>query len=443
MVLPEAVKSALDILTDAGYEAYVVGGCVRDYLMGIEPHDYDICTSAIPSEILAVFHAFRTIETGIKHGTVTVIVNEAPLEITTFRTEEGYTDSRHPDSVSFVRNFKEDAARRDFTMNAIGYAPRYGLIDHYGGIEDIHNRVIRAVGEPKIRFKEDALRILRALRFSAITGFAIEPITGKAIHQYAEDIQKISKERIYSEMTRLLCGDHAAEVIDEYFDVITLILPELAPMKGFCQHNPHHIYDVLGHTLKTLEAAPKDPILRWTMLFHDAGKPSCFSMDEGGIGHFYRHAHLSYELADAALHRLRAPNALIEKVTKLIRHHDTPIELLPSVIKKRIASLGDTTFFQLLQVMRADCKGLAPEYHDRLKDYDRLENMAKEIMSEAPCFSIRDLAVNGNDLVNLGISTGPVMGIILKKLLNEVLEETVINEKEALINRALEIAETI
>ncbi|MBO5273354.1 MAG: HD domain-containing protein [Clostridia bacterium] len=443
MSLPQAVLHALETLHNSGYEAYVVGGCVRDHLMGKIPHDYDICTSAMPCETIEVFSGYRTIETGLKHGTVTVLIGDTSLEITTFRTEGEYSDSRHPDAVDFVRSFREDAARRDFTMNSIGYSPHVGIADHYNGVQDIQNKLIRAVGDPETRFKEDALRILRALRFSAVTGFAIEQNTMLAIHKHSADIHNVSSERVFSELTKLICGDYAASVIDEYFDVITQVLPELAPMKDFQQHNPHHIYDVLHHTLKSLEAAPKDSILRWTILFHDVGKPSCFSMDENGIGHFYRHAHVSYEIAGNILRRLRASNNLIDRVSTLIRHHDTPIEINRTTIKKRMASLGEDVFFDLLQVMRADCRGLAPEYHYRLKEYDDIEYIAKEILAEAPCLTIRDLKISGNDLKQNGISPGPLMGRILNILLNEVLDEKTTNEREALIKRALEIERTL
>lgn len=440
MFLPESVRRALDLLYADGYEAFVVGGCVRDDLMGISPHDFDICTSAKPCEILEIFSEYCTIKTGIKHGTVTVLIDHTALEITTFRTEEEYGDSRHPDAVSFVQSFREDAARRDFTMNAIGYAPQIGFVDYYEGERDIQNKLIRTVGDPDARFQEDALRILRALRFSAVTGFAIEENTGRAVHRLASDILKVSSERIYSELTKLICGDYASGVIDEYFDVISLLLPELAPMKGFAQHNPHHLYDVLGHTLKTLEAAPKTPLLRWTMLFHDAGKPFCFTMDSMQIGHFYHHAQISSELANAALHRLRASNRMIERVTTLIRYHDMPIEPDRRMIKKRIALLGKETFFELLEVMRADCRGLAPGYDSRLTDYHTIENTARAVLSDSSCFTLRDLKINGKDLMREGIPSGPIVGNILNALLDEVLEEKTENTGDALMKRALEIA---
>ena len=288
-VLPAQVNTALARLHDAGYEAYIVGGCVRDRIMGREPKDYDITTSALPEQTAAVFAGERIIETGMKHGTVTVLLDGEPLEITTFRIDGTYSDSRHPDAVTFTPSLREDLARRDFTMNAMAYSSETGLVDPFGGQADIAAKYIRCVGDPDLRFREDALRILRALRFSSVLGFPIEPETDGAARYLCLLLKKISAERVFSELKQLLCGPDVRRVLLDYAGVLGAVLPEILPMQGFDQRNPHHCYDILEHTAAAVEAMPPEPALRLAALLHDVGKPECFFTDEDGVGHFYGH----------------------------------------------------------------------------------------------------------------------------------------------------------
>ena len=322
---PQAAR-ALDLLHAAGHEAWIVGGCVRDHLLGITPKDYDITTSALPEETKAVFQEYSVIETGIRHGTVTVLLDEEPLEITTYRVDGGYTDARHPDGVTFTRSLREDAARRDFTMNAMAYAPGKGLQDFFGGQADVEAGIIRAVGDPAVRFQEDALRILRGIRFAAVLGFRLEEETQRAARQYAPLLKKVSAERIAQELGKLLCGKDAGRIITSYPDILGQVIPELLPMVGFNQRNIHHCHDLHTHTAVAVDHVPPVLHLRLAMLLHDVGKPSTFSLGEDGQGHFYGHAKQSVAMAGEILRRLRYPKALTEKAETLIRYHESVLE---------------------------------------------------------------------------------------------------------------------
>lgn len=432
MEIPKKSLTVFQLLGKAGYECFLVGGCVRDMLMGKVPHDIDITTNATPEEIKTVFSDFHTLDIGIKHGTVTVMLADEPIEITTYRTESTYSDGRHPDKVVFTRNIRDDLSRRDFTSNAIAFSPKAGIVDPFGGRRDIENKLLRCVGTPEERFKEDSLRILRALRFASVLGFDIEEETEKAMYNCKELISIVSPERIYSEITKLLCGKDAGRVLSLYSDILAVALPEIKAMKGFDQHNFHHIYDVLNHTAKVVDSVYPAVHLRLAALFHDCGKPDCFSLDEKGVGHFYSHASISARKADEALLRLRCDNATREKVVKLVKIHDTPIEPDSKTVKKKLQKYGEGVFFDLIKLQRADNMGLSPDYLFRQETYNRLEEFARQIIDENQCFSLKDLAVNGTDMIELGLK-GKDIGNALDFLLKAVMEEKCQNDRESLI----------
>ena len=428
-------EEALLVITELeknGFDAFAVGGCVRDYLMGVPVNDYDITTNASTDEIKAVFSACKTIDTGIKHGTVTVLVNNIPFEITTYRLETTYSDNRHPDKVIFTKRLVDDLSRRDFTVNSIAYCPRVGFVDPYKGREDIKKRIIRCVGKPEERFNEDSLRILRGIRFASVLGFSIEDETKKAMHSCRHLIKNISRERIFTELSKLLCGKNVRTVLTEFSDISGEFIPEINAMKGFEQHNFHHIYDVLTHTAVVCESTPPLLHLRLAALFHDIGKPSCFSLDESGTGHFYSHASKSALIAERCLNDLRCDNKTKEAVIKLIKLHDTPIEENERIIKRRLNSIGSGLFFDLIALKRADTAGLAPEFSVRNEHFDRLEEMAREILKREDCFSLKHLNVNGNDLKLLGLN-GREIGQGLQLLLEAIIDGKVSNKKKELI----------
>lgn len=422
----------VSMLEKAGYEAYFVGGFVRDRLMHKDVYDIDITTNATPDKIKKVFSEFTVIETGIKHGTVTVILNEMSAEITTYRREGGYTDNRHPDEVSFCASLEQDLLRRDFTINALAFNDSSGIIDLFGGLYDIENKIIRCIGNPRDRFEEDALRILRALRFSSVLGFEIEKETSEAIHSCKFLLKNISSERIYSELKKTICGKNIKEIILNYIDVFEFILPELIGMKGFDQHNFHHKFDVLEHTAVVLENIEPDPVLRFAALFHDCAKPECFSLDENGVGHFYSHASLSAAKAKKALLRLKCDNFTLLTVEKLVKIHDSPIEESESSVRRKLNRYGEFLFDSLIKLQRADTLALADEYHKRSIHFERIEEIKNKIIEENQCFTLKKLDINGNDLIKEGLS-GRQIGQALKFLLERVIEEKVKNEKETLI----------
>ena len=441
MFLPPSVEMLLDKLNQSSFEAYVVGGCVRDMLMGTSVHDYDITTSATPEEVKQVFAMYRVIETGIQHGTVTVLVENEPYEITTFRVESAYSDSRHPDSVQFTRSLTDDLSRRDFTVNAMAYNPIVGLIDPFKGQQDIENGILRCVGNAKERFSEDALRILRLLRFSSVLGFAIEEETEKAAFLLKDKLTFVSEERVAVELCKLLCGKKAGDVIERYVEILGVPIPELLPMAGFDQKNHHHIYDVLRHTAVAVDAIAPKKELRLAALFHDIGKPSTFSMDEKGVGHFYSHAAKSEEMCDAILARLKFDNATRMVVTRLVKWHDMPIECNEKSVKRTLGKMTPEFFFSLIALKRADNLAQSPAFRDRQVYYDELEALAKDILARQECFSLKDLAVNGRDLIALGIKEGKEVGLLLCRLLDDVICERIPNQKEALLRQALSYGE--
>ncbi len=435
--LPKNVENALERLEDAGFEACVVGGCVRDNIMGREISDWDICTSALPEDVLAVFENEKTIPTGIKHGTVTVIIGETPLEITTYRAELGYSDSRRPDNVRFGVTLEEDLSRRDFTCNAIAYSPKRGLTDPFGGMEDIRNGVIRAVGEPEERFTEDALRIMRALRFSAVLGFEIEPKTAEALRRKRKLLNKIAGERIFTELKKLICGKNAGSVIREYHDVLDVVIPGLSKLNGFDQKSPYHTKDALGHTIDVMENVEPDPILRLAALFHDFGKPDKFFMGEDGRGHFYSHEPHGAYLLKRIWPRLKPDSFTRERVTNLVRLHHLNITPIPVVVKRRIRKYGVEFLRDVLALMKADALAHTPDAaQSRLERIYAFEVIFEETVENECCCTLPQLAVRGGDIIDLGVRQGKEIGRILDALLTEVIENDLPNERNILLEKA-------
>ena len=432
--LPAGVARALSMMENAGYEAFIVGGCVRDALMGIPPKDYDITTSALPEETKAVFREYRVIETGIQHGTVTVMMEGMPLEITTYRTEGTYSDNRHPDSVSFTTSLREDVARRDFTMNAIAYSPTRGLIDHFGGEADIRAGIIRCVGDPDTRFREDALRMMRGIRFASVLGFRIEENTAAAIRGNKERIPTVSAERIRVELTKLLCGANVKNVLMDWWDVLGVVIPEIMPMHNFDQKTPYHIYDVWEHTAVAVSETPPVTHLRLSAFLHDIGKPSSFFTDEKGTGHFYGHPAVSAEMAEKILARLKYDNVTRCRVITLVKEHDRIIEPTETAVKRALSRLTPEVFFNLLAIKRADNLAQSPNYRDRLETYEAIEAMAQDILEKNECISVAALAVNGSDLIALGMKPGKEIGEMLSHLLEQVIRGKLENEQEELLS---------
>ena len=432
--LPAGARRILQTLKVAGHEACLVGGCVRDLLRGVEPHDWDVCTSALPEETERCFADRRVIETGLRHGTVTVLEEGEPYEITTYRTEGPYSDSRRPDFVRFVPNLEEDLARRDFTMNAIAMDLQGNLRDPYGGADDIKAGLIRCVGEPDRRFQEDGLRVMRALRFAAVFGYEIEGQTAQAVHKNRAMLDRVAAERINGELCRLLAGKNAGDILRRYPDVFCQFWPQLGPLVTLEQHNPWHCWGGWEHTVRAVEAAPANVTLRLAMLLHDIGKPACKSTDERGIDHFYGHPAVSAQLADQMLWALKFDNKTRERVVLLVERHDAQLPPESQVIRRWLNRLGPEAFFQLLDVKRADGMGQAPEkVRDRMAELDGIRVKAERILAERQCLTLKDLAVNGRDVIAAGIEPGPEVGRVLAGLLEGVLRGELINRRDVLL----------
>ncbi len=433
MVLPENVRFCIDKLEENGFSAYVVGGCVRDAVLGIAPHDYDMCTNAQPEQIIDVFSSAQLLHKGEKHGTIGVVLGGEVYEITTFRTEGGYTDNRHPDWVKFVNTIEEDLARRDFTVNAMAYSPSTGYIDPWGGQEDLENHVLRAVGNASTRFREDPLRILRGIRFSVTYKLQPEAKTMQAMCAEAHLIETLSQERIFSELCRILPTISAQELL-HYAPILAQVIPELAPAVGFDQHSPHHAYDVFTHTAKVVEAVMPELTLRWAALLHDVGKPATFTTDETGRGHFYGHAQAGAQIADQILQRLKAPTALRNQVVFLIEHHMTPFEPDKKSLRRTLSNYGEDTALLLLDLQKADfsSKGVVDE-HD---PFPAIDQLLEQIQAEDNCLSVKQLAINGHDLLALGQEPGPHIGQCMAFLLELVQDEIVENTREDLLQAA-------
>lgn len=445
MVLPENISRALDMLESAGHEAWVVGGCVRDSLMGIIPHDYDITTSALPAETEQVFAGYRLIETGLKHGTVTVLADGSPIEITTYRVDGEYRDSRRPERVTFTRNIRDDVSRRDFTMNGIAYNPRQGYFDEFGGAEDIKAGVIRCIGKPEKRFREDALRILRGLRFSASLGFEIEENTARAMHDTRELLNKISAERVLSELCGLLTGRNSHRnifrVLTEFRDIAAVIIPEFRECAGFAQHSRFHCFDVYEHCVMSAQKAAEISAdsecrlpLTLAMLLHDIGKPQRFTLGEDGEGHFYGHAAVSADIAEDILRRLKCSNALRERVCTIVRYHDVPLSDTDKSVRRLLRKYGLETVRDICLAHICDDSAKTPECAGRCGEWCAVLSRA-EALAPSCCLTLKDLAVDGKALSGL-MEPSPEMGKTLKFLLDEVINGNFPNEREFLLKEA-------
>ena len=434
--LPRGAAFVLKRLHDAGYQAYVVGGCVRDTLLGIAPKDWDVCTNALPHEMQRVFGDCHVIETGLQHGTLTVMYDHEPYEVTTFRVDGEYTDHRHPDEVIFVTDVREDLSRRDFTVNAMAWSEETGVVDAFGGQEDLAARLIRCVGDARKRFGEDALRIMRAMRFASVYGFAIDPDTDEAIHELKSTLADVAAERIRVELAKLLCGAGAGNILRTYRDVIFTLFPALAPMDGFDQRTPHHLWDVWEHTVRAVEAVPATETLRLAMLLHDCGKIAAFSVDDRGEGHAYGHEEHSVRIAQKVLADLKLDNATRDRVLTLIGSHGWPVTPERRLLKRRLNQLGEEALRQLIEVKRADALATGTKDAAAVEAH-RVQTMSAldALLAENPCVTLRDMAVNGRDLMSMG-AKGRAVGETLQWLLEQVLDENLPNDRDALLAAA-------
>lgn len=440
MDMPKNVDTAINLLQSAGFEAYAVGGCVRDSLLGKTPNDWDITTSAKPENMKSVFADFHCIDTGIKHGTVTVVIDGEPLEITTFRLDGEYEDNRHPKSVTFTSNLGADLGRRDFTVNAMAYSKMTGTVNLFGGQNDLKNKIIRCVGDPDRRFNEDALRILRALRFASALDFEIEEKTAQSLLKNCALLGNISEERIAKELLKLVCGKGAKRILTDFAPVLFEILPELQPMYKNSHDNPHHCYDIYEHTLIAVESIDPEPTLRFAMLLHDCGKPAVKKFDENGVAHFYGHQRISAEISAQILARLKVSNKFRDEILFLVSNHDR-WELYENTEKmpRYLSKFGLDGVLKLLKVMRADVLAQSPEYRYRLDQIADAEEVAKNLAAQKPCLSLSELQINGRTLMDIGIPQGRKLGAVLAQLLDEVIDGVTKNTQEALTTRAREI----
>lgn len=440
MDMPKNVDIAINLLQSAGFEAYAVGGCVRDSLLGKIPNDWDITTSAKPEDMKSVFADFHCIDTGIKHGTVTVVIDGEPLEITTFRLDGEYEDNRHPKSVTFTSDLGADLGRRDFTVNAMAYSKKTETVDLFGGQNDLKNGIIRCVGDPDRRFNEDALRILRALRFASALDFEIEEKTAQSLLKNRALLGNISEERIAKELLKLVCGKGAKRILTDFAPVLFEILPELQPMYKNSHDNPHHCYDIYEHTLIAVESIDPEPTLRFAMLLHDCGKPAVKKFDENGVAHFYGHQRISAEISAQILARLKVSNKFRDEILFLVSNHDR-WELYENTEKmpRYLSKFGLDGVLNLLKVMRADVLAQSPEYRYRLDQIADAEEIAKNLAAQKPCLSLSELQINGRTLMDIGIPQGRKLGAVLAQLLDEVIDGVTKNTQEALTTRAREI----
>ena len=434
MHLPSFVTDCMDALEAAGFTAYAVGGCVRDSLLGLTPQDYDLCTSALPHQTEAIFHNRKLVLAGKKHGTVGVITDGGVVEITTYRTEGSYLDNRHPDWVEFVDNIEADLARRDFTVNAMAYSPSRGLCDPFGGRKDLEDHILRAVGDPASRFREDSLRILRGIRFAVRFSLTPDAATEAAMITCAPLMENLARERVFEELCKFLPLAQGKDML-RYASILAEVIPELKPMIGFDQRTPYHAYDLFGHTARVVGNVPPDLTLRWAALLHDTGKIPTFTLDETGRGHFYGHADESAKIADAVLHRLKAPTALREQVVALIGLHMTRLEPTKKSVRRWLSRLGKDTLNDLLSLQEADMGSKGTGKQDSSRQFPQLHGLIAEIEAENACLSLSDLAVNGHDLMALGIE-GKAIGQTLNLLLDNVLDEKLENQKDALLDAA-------
>lgn len=445
--IPQSVREVMGVLRRAGHEAYVVGGCVRDTLLGRQPHDWDMTTSATPSQMKEVV-SFHSIDTGLKHGTVTFIVDHEPIEVTTFRTEGDYTDGRHPDSIGFASTIEEDLSRRDFTVNALAWSDGTGIVDPFGGVPDLRNKTLRCVGDARIRFSEDGLRVMRALRFASVYGFAIEKSTASAAHEKRWMLSAVSAERICTELSKMLQasdGKHLAAIVKEFTDIMMQIMPELLPAHGLDQENPHHDRDCWTHMVDVMAQVEPDLTLRLAALLHDAGKPACKTKDENGVAHYHGHAEEGARIADRILRRLKFPRKTADEVVFLIRQHDNWPSANMRSARRFLARCGDVeTAFMLLELMKADRAAHAPSsVAERAGDLEEFGFFIESALKEDTAFTVRDLEISGNDLIAMGWTEGPMLGAELQRLFDLVLSGELVNDRNALLTAAQEDAASI
>jgi len=430
--VPTPVQTIINKLTDAGYEAYAVGGCIRDSITGAIPNDWDICTSALPQTVEQIFDGFHIIETGLQHGTVTLMIDHIGYEITTYRTEGTYSDRRKPDYVEFVTDLKEDVKRRDFTINAMAYNDRDGLQDYFGGIQDLEKKIIRCVGDANERFNEDALRILRAMRFAATFDFEIADETALAMHRNKSLLSYISKERISVELMKLLCGAGATRILREFSDILCEIIPEIKSCIGFEQNSTHHIADVWEHTLCAIDNSDADSVIRLTLLLHDIGKPHTYT-EENGRGHFYGHEEVGAKTAHKIIKNLKMSNDILDTVTTLIRHHDSLHSITEKGIKRLLNKIGMHKAQLLIRIAYADMYAHAQSTIDKGRpQLEFVTETIRRIEANNECYKVSDLEIGGKELMELGYS-GREIGEKLNFLLDAVIEGKVENDSDALL----------
>lgn len=441
MDIPAPLTTAIERLHAAGFEAFLVGGCVRDSLLGRVPNDWDVTTSALPEQIKACFSDCRVIEIGIRHGTVGVLLEGMLFEITTYRCDGEYIDNRHPASVEFSTRIEDDLSRRDFTVNAMAYSPQTGLVDLFGGRDDLNAGLIRCVGDAAVRFGEDGLRILRAIRFASVLNFEIEQETARAVHACRSLLSNIAAERIREEFCKLICGKGAVRILREYVDVVGEFCPELLATVGFDQNTKYHCYDVFEHTLHALkEETSGDLITRLAVLLHDIGKPLCYTEDEIG-GHFKGHAPVGVELTERILQRLRFDNATVERLKILVELHDIPIPAQSRSVKRLMRRLPDEDICRLMEVKRCDRLAHAAFFRQTEAEWEQIPRMVAALRASDACLSLKTLHINGDDLIALGVPRGARIGEILNSLLEMVLDDVLPNEKQALIKAAEHLIE--
>lgn len=439
--IPDYAEYIINKLINNGYEAYIVGGCVRDAILDKIPNDWDITTNCMPEKVMQIFKDNTIIPTGLKHGTVTILVNNIPVEVTTFRVDGKYSDNRHPDNVKYTNSIVDDLSRRDFTINAMAYNNKEGLVDPFKGLDDISNKVIRCVGHPFDRFEEDALRMLRAIRFSAQLGFNIHKDTRFGIFIKSGLIKNVSSERKTQEVNKILLSDPLKIAVMTDLLLMPYVIPELDICDGFRQGNPYHCYTVLYHSLHATATIENSLHLRLTMLLHDIGKPRCETIDEDGIGHFYGHAEVSANMALDILKRMRYDNYTIMKVRDLILYHECEIQDNKNNVRKWLNKIGEETFRDLLKVKEADIKAQKPKYYQERHDkLERIKVILDEVIQNKDCFSKKDLAINGTNLIQLGYPEGKQIGIILDKLVELVIENPELNTKEILLEKIKDLS---
>ena len=435
--VPDSVNAVMAQLAEAGFEAYVVGGCVRDALLGREPHDWDMTTNATPDQMKEAV-GFHSIDTGLKHGTITFVVDHEPIEVTTFRADGAYSDGRHPDFIEFAATLEEDLSRRDFTINAMAWSDRTGVVDPFGGVSDLQGRTLRCVGDARERFSEDGLRVMRALRFASVYGFEIESSTARAAHEKKRMLSAVSEERICIELTKMMKapdGRHLAAIVKEFSDVMMEIMPELEPTYGFDQENPHHDRDCWTHMVDVMAQVEPDLALRMSALIHDAGKPACKVKGADGVAHYAGHAEKGAEIAEALLRRLKFPRRTIEEVVFLVAQHDSWPAPTKRSARRFLARCGDEeSARKLLALMKADRGAHAPgSIEDKAADLEEFSVFMEAALKEDMAFTVNDLEINGRDLLEKGWTTGPGLGAELQRLFDLVLSGDLPNERDALL----------